>query len=170
MSRSDRDPVAQARPLRAWLLPPSACNDGRGSRVAVWGFALLTVVMTGRSLVHLLKRDSGVNSIATIVPFAGNPDPDRVIHMYSALWGSQQLVTATIYAIVVLRYRNLVPLMWLLFAFEIVLRMGVGGLHPLGPDYFLRTPPGKVGNLPMLLLALSMLGLSLRAERRANAA
>ena len=43
--------------------------------------------MLFRSLVHFLKDDSGVHSIATIITFPGTPDPNNVIYMYSALWG-----------------------------------------------------------------------------------
>ncbi len=86
--------------------------------------------------------------------------------MFSALWGSQQLLTVLLYAIVLVRYRNLVPLMYGLFVLEVVLRGVVGSIHPLSPDHYLRTPPGAVANLPMLLLSACMLVLSLRERAR----
>jgi hypothetical protein len=52
--------------------------------------------MLGRSLIHFLKADSGVNSIATIVLFPGDLDPNNVIYMFSSLWGTQQLITVVI--------------------------------------------------------------------------
>lgn len=147
------------------LLPREANNDYQGSAVAFYGFCVLTVVICGRSLIHFLKDDSGVNSIATIITFSGTPDPNNVIYMYSALWGTQQIITVLIYGVVLLRYRNLIPLMFLLMIVEVVLRMSVGQLHPLTPEYFLRPPPGKVGNLPLLVVSGVMLFLSLRARR-----
>jgi len=150
------------------LVPARANNDYRGSPVALWTFCLLAIVITGRSLIHFLKPDSGVNSIATIVLFSGDPDPNRVIYLFSSLWGTQQVIMAMLYAVVLLRYRNLVPLMYLLLGVEVVFRMIAGTLHPLTEEYYLRTPPGKVGNLPLLGLSVLMLFLSLRTRNAAR--
>jgi hypothetical protein len=144
------------------LLPSEANNDYRGSPVALYTFCLLATVMCGRSLIHLLKDDSGVNSIATIHTFFGDPDPNLVVYMYSSLWGSQQLITVIIYAVVLVRYRNLVPLMYSLMLIEIGLRLLVGTIHPLSDDFYARTPPGKLGTVPLAILSAVMLILSLR--------
>ncbi len=45
---------------------------------------------------------------------------------------------------------------------EVLFRLGVGMMHPLTPDYYRRTPPGKIGNLPMLALSLAMVVLAIR--------
>ena len=144
------------------ILPRQANNDYRGSPIALYTFCLLATVMLVRSLIHFLKADSGTHSIATLITFSGTPDPNPVIYMYSSLWGTQQMITVLLYALVLLRYRNLLPLMYLLFIVEILFRLSVSTLHPLGDDYFARTPPGKIGNLPLLVLAGVMLVLSLR--------
>ena len=47
------------------LIPRQANNDYQGSRVAFYTFCVLATVMLGRSLIHFVKADSGVNSIAT---------------------------------------------------------------------------------------------------------
>jgi hypothetical protein len=146
------------------LLPRRASNDYRGSPIALYAFCLIAALMLFRSLVHFLKDDSGVHSIATIVTFSGSPDPSQVIYMFSSLWGTQQLIVVLIYAVVLLRYRNLVPLMYALLIVEVLLRMAVGMIHPLTEDYYLRTPPGKLGNLPLLLVSAVMLLLSLRGS------
>ena len=145
------------------LLPREAKNDYRGSPIALYTFCVLTAVMLGRSLIHSFKGDSGVNSIATIITFAGDPDPNRTIYMFSALWGTQQLITIFVFAAVLLRYRNLLPLMYVLLILEVCFRMIVGTLHPLTEEYYARTPPGKLVNLPLLLISALMLFLSLRS-------
>lgn len=147
------------------LLPREANNDYRGGRVPLYFFCLLIAMTTFRAFVHFLKDDSGVNSIATIVSFSGTPDPDQVIYMFSALWGSQQLIMVIVYFVVLLRYRSLVPLMWALMVVEVCFRAIVGTIHPLTEDYYLRTPPGKLGNLPLLLTSGLMLFLCLRNSR-----
>ena len=133
------------------LLPRAANNDYRGGRVPLYFFYALLAMVTFRSLVHFLKDDSGVNSIASIILFSGTPDPNNVVYMFSALWGSQQVIMLMVYLVVLLRYRNLIPLMWALMVVEILFRLTVGQIHPLTPEYYLRTPPGKLGNLPLLL-------------------
>jgi hypothetical protein len=148
------------------LIPREANNEYRGSRIALYTFSVLSTVMLIRSLIHFLKDDSGVNSIATIVTFSGSPDPNQVIYMFSSLWGTQQLITVLVYAVVLLRYRNLVPLMYTLLIVEICLRMIVGSIHPLSEDFYVRTPPGKLGNIPLLTVSAIMLFLSLRGARR----
>jgi len=145
------------------LLPRAANNGYRGGRVPLYFFYVLIAMTTFRSLVHFLKDDSGVNSIASIVLFSGTPDPNNVVYMFSALWGSQQVIMVMVYFIVLARYRNLIPLMWALMVVEVFSRVGVVGMmHPLTPDYYVRTPPGKLGNLPMLAVSLTMLVLAVR--------
>ncbi len=53
------------------LLPDAASNNYLGSKIAIYGLAGLLIPLTFRSLVHFLKDDSGVNSIATILTFSG---------------------------------------------------------------------------------------------------
>jgi len=148
------------------LLPPAANNDYRGGRVPLYFFYILIATMTFRSLVHFLTDDSGVNAIASIMIFSGTPDPNNVIYMFSSLWGSQQVIMVMVYFIVLARYRNLIPLMWALMVVEVFFRLGVGMMHPLTPDYYMRTPPGKIGNVPMLVISLTMVVLAVRNTLR----
>ncbi len=104
------------------LLPRDANNDYRGSPIALYGFWLLMAPFTFRSFVHFLKDDSGVNSIATMVLFSGTPDPNQAVYMFSSLWGSQQVVMVLLYLVVLLRYRNLLPLMYALVLAESLFR------------------------------------------------
>jgi len=150
------------------MLPRTASNDYRGHPAALWVLGALSLVLAGRSLIHFFKDDSGVNSIATIVLFSGDPDPNRVIYMFSALWGSQQLLMVFVQWIVLWRYRSLVPLVWALVVLEVCFRLLVGTIHPLTEEFYHRTPPGKVGNLPMFALAVVMLVLALRTREPAR--
>ncbi len=150
------------------LLPNEVNNDYRGSKVALYTFPVILTVMLGRSLIHFFKDDSGVNSIATIHLFPGDPDPNQVIYMFSSLWGSQQAIMVLLCGIVLWRYRSLIPLMYGLFIIEVLFRFIVGMIHPLTPEFFERTPPGAVGNLPMLVVFATMFVLSLRQSAEAG--
>ena len=144
------------------LLPDVADNNYFGSKIAIYGLAILMIPLTFRSLVHFLKDDSGVNSIATILTFSGSPDPNTVIYLFSSLWGGQQLLFVFLAAIVLVRYRSLIPLMFSLFIVECLFRIVSGALHGLGPEYYESRPPGSVGTYVFLAYGTLMLFLSLR--------
>ena len=147
------------------LLPDPANNNYLGSKIAIYGLAVLLIPLTFRSLVHFLKDDSGVNSIATILTFSGSPDPNTVIYLFSSLWGGQQLLFVFLAAIVLVRYRSLIPLMFALFIVECFFRVVSGALHGLGPEYYESRPPGSIGTYVFLVYGIVMLYLSLKDGR-----
>ena len=144
------------------ILPRQANNDYRGGTVPFYGFCLMTAVMLFRSTVHFLKADSGVNSIASIMIFEGTPDPNNIIYMFSSIGGLHQMLFVMLYGLVLWRYRNLIPLMFAFMIVETVFGFGVGLMHPLTPEYFEHTPPGKLASVPQLLFSAAMLLLAVR--------
>jgi len=152
----------QQKPLLEKVFPRQANNDYRGSPASFYVLCAFAVLFTGRSLIHYFKNDGGANSIASIITFPGTPDPDTVIYLTFSLWGGQQLVTVAILALVLWRYRTLIPFMLLMVVMEQLLRIGAGMLHPLSADFYDHKPPGAVGNLPLLALAAVMFLLSLK--------
>ena len=147
------------------LLPDAANNNYLGSKIATYGLAFLLIPLIFRSLVHFFKDDSGVNSIATILTFSGSPDPNTVIYLFSSLWGGQQLLFVFLAAIVLVRYRSLIPLMFSLFIVECFFRIVSGALHGLGPEYYESRPPGSIGTYVFLVYGIVMLYLSLKDGR-----
>ncbi len=116
-------------------------------------FTILAIVSTVRSCVHIFAPDGGAGSIAGMdLSVQG---AQGIVFAF-ALWGSAQLVYALIQLTVALRYRSLVPAMYVLLAIETMLRMLVGKLKPAT---FLHTPPGAIGNYVVLPLSILMLGL-----------
>ena len=149
----------------AQLFPRQANNDYKGSPIAFYVLCAFAALFTGRSLIHYFKEDGGANSIASIITFPGNPDPDTVIYMLFSLWGGQQIITVLILWLVLWRYRTLIPFMLLMIVLEQLLRLGAGTLHPLSPDFYEHRPPGAVGNLPLLAIAVVMFFFSLREPK-----
>ena len=144
----------------AVLLPAKADNTIRGMKLPVYVFALIAIISTVRSLIHLLAPDGGAGSIAGMdLAVAG---ASGIIFAF-ALWGSSQLIYALIQLVVIIRYRSLVPLMYVLLILEILLREFVGHAKPVT---FAHTPPGEIGNYVFLPLAAIMLFLSLWSARR----
>ncbi|HTS51454.1 MAG TPA: hypothetical protein VMH05_26080 [Bryobacteraceae bacterium] len=146
------------------LLPASADNTVPGMKLPVYVFALIAVVSTVRSLIHLLAPDGGAGSIAGMdLNVAG---ANGIVFAF-ALWGSSQFIYALIQLAVVFRYRSLIPFMYVLLILEALLRMLVGRMKPV---VFAHTPPGAIGNWVILPLAAVMLVLCLRREHVAVAA
>jgi hypothetical protein len=113
-----------------------------------------------RSCIHLLAPDGGAGSVAGMdLNVAG---ASGIVFAF-ALWGSAQLLLAFVQLLVVVRYRALVPLMYLLLIAEILLRMLVGHMKPVS---FAHTPPGAMGNWILLPVALLMLAWSLWSGSR----
>ncbi|HNT26047.1 MAG TPA: hypothetical protein PKM21_16875 [Anaerolineales bacterium] len=137
------------------ILPAKIDNTLRGWKLPLYVFALYAMISTVRSCIHLLSPDGGAGSIAGMdLSVAG---ADGIIFAF-ALWGSSQLLMAIIQLLVVIRYRSLVPFMWLMLILEVLLRELVGHMKPVT---FVHTPPGAIGNQLILPLAVIMLGLAL---------
>jgi hypothetical protein len=136
------------------LLPAKIDNTIRGTKIPVYIFALYALLSTVRSCIHLLSPDGGAGTIAGLnLSVAG---ADGIIFAF-ALWGSSQLLFAIIQLLVVIRYRSLVPFMWLMLILEVLLRQLVGTMKPVT---FAHTPPGAIGNQLVLPLAALILAWS----------
>ena len=136
------------------LFPAKADNTIRGSKIPFYIFTLYAILSTVRSCIHLFAPDGGAGSIAGMdLSVAG---AQGIIFAF-ALWGSSQLLFALIQLLVVIRYRSLVPLMWLMLILEVLLRQLVGATKTVR---FAHTPPGAIGNQLVLPLAAFMLAWS----------
>jgi hypothetical protein len=134
----------------AVLLPTQADNTIRGGKVPVAVFAVLAAISFVRSCIHVFAPDGGAGSIAGMdLSVAG---ASGIVFAFG-LWGSAQLIYALVQLAVVIRYRSLVPAMYLLLFVEILLRMLVGRVKPVT---FAHTPPGAIGNYVLLPLSLLM--------------
>jgi hypothetical protein len=142
------------------LLPRQAGGDWHGPRWAAWVLLLTGLVGLGRSLAHLLLPDSGAGSVAGVDLAAASQLGASGMVFFLAQWGGAQLVEAILQLVVALRYRALVPLMYLLLLLEVGLRMLVGHLKPLA---FTHVPPGELGNWFFLAVAVIGLGACQRA-------
>ncbi len=147
--------------LIAVLLPEKIDNSVRGSRLPLFVLALIAVLSFARSCIHLLAPDGGAGSIAGMDLSAG---AQGIIFAF-ALWGSSQLLMALVQLLVIVRYRALVPLMYVFLILEVLLRELVGRIHPVS---FTHTPPGAIGNQLLLPLAVVMLVMSLWSASKAE--
>src|SRR6188474_1548129 len=96
------------------LLPERIDNHYRGHPVGLWLFVPITLQKVAMSLTHLLKADGGAQSISTI-PLDSYPSSaaQNIIALFARM-GLEQLVLGSLLVLVLLRYRAMIPLMYVL--------------------------------------------------------
>lgn len=82
-----------------------------------------------------------------------------------ALWGLSQLMIAFIYLVAAIRYRAMIPMLYLLSQFEYLTRAIY--IPAYKPIETVGTAPDAAGNLPLVIFSLTMFVLSLWPRRRA---
>jgi len=145
------------------LFPRQITNEFPGLRVALWGFYLFTALTLWRSQHHIFSSDGGAQSIATIpIDRYSDSAASTVIGMF-ALWGLSQLIIGLIYLVAAIRYRSMIPLLFLLSLFEYLMRAtyipAYKSIETVG------TAPGAAGNLPFVIFSFAMLVLSLWSRK-----
>ena len=150
------------------LFPSGLNNQYSGSKIALYGLYPIFAIYIFRSLVHFLAENSGLVGIATIKEFPINEglDPNTVIYLFASLWGATQVSLTVILLILFVKYKNLIPLIYLICLLDQCFRLISGYFHPLGEDYYINTPPGVISNIPVLLYLMFMFYLSFRGNTK----
>tara|TARA_B100000886_G_scaffold71519_1_gene45659 strand:- start:113 stop:577 length:465 start_codon:yes stop_codon:yes gene_type:complete len=145
------------------LFPSRLNNRYEGSKIALYGLYPIFAMYIFRSLVHFLAENSGLVGIATIkqFPITDGLNPNNIIYLFASLLGATQVSLTTVLLILFIKYKNLIPLIYLICILDQCLRLISGYLHPLGEDYYINTPPGVISNIPVLLYLILMFYLSL---------
>ena len=152
------------------LFPYRLNNQYEGSKIAFYGLYTIFAMYIFRSLVHFLAENSGLVGIATIkqFPITEGLDPNTIIYLFASLWGATQVSLMIILLILFIKYKNLIPLIYLICLLDHCFRLISGYLHPLGEDYYINMPPGVISNIPVLIYLMSMLYLSLRGNTKGD--
>ena len=150
------------------LFPSDLNNHYKGSKFVQYGLYPIFAIYIFRSLVHFLAENSGLVGIATIkeFPIIDGLDPNNIIYLFASLWGATQVSLTIILLILFIKYKNLIPLIYLICLLDQCFRLISGYLHPLIEDYYINTPPGVISNIPLLLYLIFMFYLSLRGNTK----
>ena len=147
------------------LLPDSIDNRYRGRKLSQYAFLILTAATIVRSLIHVFAPDGGAQSIATI-PLGSYPaDAAAAVILMFSLWGLSQLLMGFVYLGVYVKYKSLIPAMYVLLIFEYAMRIVVGQMKPIVTA---GTAPGSIGNWIMVPVCVILLIFSLMPGKAAT--
>ena len=142
------------------ILPERIDNRYRGHRVALWLFVLVTLQKLGLSLAHLFKDDGGAQSVSTI-PLDSYPAgaAQNIIALFARM-GLEQLLLVAVFVVVLVRYRALIPLMYVVVVVHYFASRGVGLMKPLvlAGTSGARTPALVIAVISVIGLVLSLTG------------
>jgi hypothetical protein len=142
------------------LLPPTIDNRYRGHPVGLWLFVPIALIKLSQSLTHLLKHDGGAQSISTIpLDTYSASAAQNIIGLFARL-GLEQILLASIFLLVLIRYRALIPLMYALIVAHFIAARVVGQLKPLAlaGTSSVSTPFLVLAILSVVGLVLSLIG------------
>lgn len=144
------------------LVPRQVDNDGyHGLRVAIWFFASLVLMRTVMSLNSIFNGRSVLTSADGIPLDTYTPAAARTVLSLFALLALANLMIALFGVVVLVRYRSLIPLFFVIFLLHHVGRRLILEWMPIER---VGTPPGFGINLA--LLALTVVGLVLSLVSR----
>ena len=146
------------------ILPETINNDFNGSKIALYGFYPILAMMIFRSLTHFLSESAGLVNIANIniLPLINGIDPNNLVYLFASLWGASQLILTLLIIVVFLKYKSLLPLLWIILIIDILFRFVSGSIHPLTEEYYSAVPPGRLSQVPLLAYGILMFFLSIR--------
>ena len=140
------------------VFPAALDNHFPGHRIALYAFYALTALTLWRSQHHLFEHDGGAQSIASIPLDTYSSNAAGTVVGIFALWGLSQLIIGLFYLLAAIRYRSLIPLLYVLFTLEYAMRFWVGtnkAIETAG------TAPGSVINLPFMIAGVVLFALSI---------
>lgn len=146
------------------ILPQNINNSYLGYDLAKYVFYFLTSITLWRSQHHLFSPDGGAQSIATIPLDTFTSNGAAAVIGVFGLWGLSQLIIGILYLLTSLKYRALIPLMYLLMCVEYCVRAFYFPIFKPIPTA--GTAPGALGNMPLIVISLTMLVLSLLTPKK----
>ncbi|HUG28590.1 MAG TPA: hypothetical protein VMK53_09880 [Gemmatimonadales bacterium] len=153
------------------LFPEQIDNDHRGHVLAIWILALLAPIklLQGANVAGLLGAGKSRHILETAdrVPVSAFPAEaaSHLVFLFAA-WGLGVFVLGLLGIVVLLRYRAMIPLMYLLLLIEQVGRKTLSTVHLDRPFLSLAASPANLINWGFLSAIVIGLVLSLYGRRR----
>ena len=148
------------------LLPSRLDNDFRGYKAAIWIFALITVMKLALGIVHIFSADGGAQTMSHIpLDSYSAGAAQNVVGLFARL-GLEQLLLGSLFVVVLLRYRALIPLIFLL---AVVAQAGAFALAACKPLSLTVSSGAAPMHLVLSGLYIAGLALSLLGGKSAGA-
>jgi hypothetical protein len=143
------------------ILPKAITNKLKVNKIVLYTFSLITAITLVRSCIHIFAPDGGAQSIAGFPLDSYSTAASSMVILIFSLWGLSQLLMGILYLIVLLRYKSLIPLMYLLLFIEYTGRWLLGIYKPAISTH---TVPGGVLDYIMIPLTLVILILCINSR------
>ena len=144
------------------VLPPTIDNTYNGHKIALWFFYLITTLTIVRSCVHIMTSDGGALSIAAIPLDTYTQGGAEAVIFIFAYWGLSQLLIGIFYAIVALKYKRLISLMYFSLIVEWAGRFVISLFKSIETT---GQAPGGIGNYILPIVCLIMFFLSINESK-----
>jgi hypothetical protein len=141
------------------LFPKQFDNDYRGHRLAIWLFVLVMLMRGAQGVVVMITpRDALINADGIPLDSLSAAGADMVVAIF-AVTGLYLLMIPLQSLVVLMRYRAMIPFMYLLF---LILQLGNRALLMLNPIVRSDSPAmGFAGHAIGLYMNLAILALTL---------
>jgi len=117
--------------MLARILPAGVDNRFRGQVVALWLFVPLALMKVMLGVTHIVRADGGAQSVSTMPLDTYPAGAAQNIIGLMARMGLEQLLLGLIFVVVLLRYRALIPLMYLVAVLHFLGSKVIGEMKPL---------------------------------------
>lgn len=142
------------------ILPARIDNRYRGHRLALWLFVPITLQKVAMSLTHLLTADGGAQSISTIpLDTYSSSAAQNIVGLFARM-GLEQLLLGSLFVLVLLRYRAMIPLMYVVIVAQYLGSRVLSEVKPLvlAGTSGARIPALVIAGLSAIGLVLSLIG------------
>jgi uncharacterized membrane protein len=138
------------------IFPKQLDNNYRGQQIAVWLFALLTLMNTVISFVAIFKADGAAQSADGIPLDTFGASAAQAVIGIVAVLGLARLLLCVIFIIALIGYRAMIPLMYVLLVDDWLAHRGIGMMKPI-----VRAADAPGHYVTLALFSLSVIGLIL---------
>lgn len=140
------------------IFPERIDNHYRGHKLALWVFVPITFMQIAISLVHIFYADGGAQSISTIPLDTYTAGAAQNVIALFARMGLDQLLLGLLFVLLLIRYRAMIPLMYVLIVVHYIAQEGIVHMKPLA---LAGTSGASTPALVLTVLSISGLVLSL---------
>jgi hypothetical protein len=143
------------------IFPHQFGNNYRGHKIALWLFALLVLMKLGMSLSAIFDGYNMARSADGIPIDTFTSGGAEAVVSITALLGLSHFLLASLGVLALIRYRAMIPLMYVLLLVEYFAKKWILLVHPIVRT---GTSPSTYVNLVLIALLIVGLALSLRTN------